>query len=71
MYAKVKSKKMAVTVLHFLKFLLEMPFLGPKWPEKRPKLAFRVSAGNFASHYLGNRSIFFNNFFFNFSQILY
>ena len=27
MYSKVKLKKMAVTVLHFLKFLLEIPFL--------------------------------------------
>ena len=57
---------MAVTVLLFLQFLLEIPFLWPKWPEKRPKLVFRVSAGNFASHYFGNRSIFFYTFFFLF-----
>ena len=58
MNSKVKLKKMAVTVLHFYFFLLEIPFLWPKWPEKRPKLPFCVSSVNFASHYFENRSIF-------------
>ena len=41
------EKKIAVTVLHFFKFLLEIAFFEQKWPKKLAKTPFRVSAATY------------------------